>query len=281
MVSVPSGAERPTWKAGTSPKSTPGDARDDQHGHEHAAVDRELFESRHGERLEPADDSDEEGRDDDAAESAQRRDEQALHHELPREPDAAGAQRDPHRELPRAGGRARDEEAADVGARDEQHEGHGDRQDERHRPHVVHHARLQRLDEHAALRVGVRILAREPPCNRFQLRLGARDRHVIFQTGDDVEVVRSAAGAGARIEPERNPRVGFQMKAETFRQDADDEIRLAVEVQPLAQDVRVRPERRPPEPMGQYRHVRDRPIFFEREAPAERRRNPEDVEELP
>jgi hypothetical protein len=145
----------------------------------------------------------------------------------------------------------------------------------------VHHAGLQRLDEHAAPRIRVRILLRQPPGDGLQLGLRLRDRHAVLQTRDDVEVVRSASGSCPKVERERNPGVGFHLEAETLRQDADDEVRLSVEIERLPEDPWIRPERRLPEAMAEHRHVRGRAVFLERKAPAERGRYAQHLEELP
>ena len=72
--------------------------------------------------------------DDDAERAADRREQQALGQQLPDQPPARRAERQPDRHLFLPGRRARQQQVRDVGADDQQHQGDDDAED-RHRAH--------------------------------------------------------------------------------------------------------------------------------------------------
>ena len=117
------GSTRPARHAGTSPNSSPVSVatRDreepalaDRHRDRATRRDRDRERSLTRSRLPHVANDDPERR-------TERREEQALGDELPRQPSAPGAEREPHRHLALAHGRAREQQVGDVRAGDQQH----------------------------------------------------------------------------------------------------------------------------------------------------------------
>ena len=137
---------------------------------------------------------------------------------LPQQPHPARAERTPHRDFSRPRRRAREQQAGDVRAGEQQHESdaahqhraeHDDlsaerRRDPRRRRHE-HGARIGRPAQRA--QVGVRILARQARSQRGELRLRLLDGDTVPQRADDVEAAVAALRRRVRRRYERHPHV--------------------------------------------------------------------------
>jgi hypothetical protein len=112
-----------------------------------------------------------------AERSAERRKQEALDDELPRDTPPAGAERAADGDLALARHVAREQEVCDVRAPDQHQEPDGAEQHEQRRPYVADHMLVdgRDLDPNAVVRC--RVLAREPLRDPIQICLSLRHRH--------------------------------------------------------------------------------------------------------
>ena len=142
---------------------------------------------------------------------------------------ASGAERGAHGELALPRRRPRQQQVGDVGARDQQHEGHGAGQDEERRTHVTGQLIAQRDDARRPAGVEVREHLRQSRPTPASSR-AARVRRVMpgLQASDDRQ---RPAARRARLRREANwqPHVyALVEKREAGRHDADDGVRRAL-----------------------------------------------------
>ena len=217
--------------------------------------------------------------------SAGRRQHDTFREELPQQAAASGAERQPDRDLPPAGGGAREQQVRDIGAGDEQYQAHDGHEDQERRPELLANAappfgaRVQydlalpkesgevRPDGGAGLADGllvrdVRSLRR---LRQGHARLPAR-HHV------EPEGVLHREARRARSQPvachERNEDIGrfadFDTE-ETFRGDTDHCERQSVQQHGPSGDRGIAAETRLPEPVADDSHG----VFSRRESAAD------------
>ena len=245
-------AARPN--GGREAEQDAGDERDRDRECEHAAVQLCVHRRRrrHDQRQES---TDRPACEDDAAQRAERREQQAFGEELPQEARAGCAERHPNGNfaLPRGG--AREQQVADVRARDQQHEQDDAEQDAQrlgvHLPEPGDSARSisqldpRLLDLPRAIRrhLVARGVSEKLPQRGRGRRLRLDARHARRQAPDRVQpiCVRLLEVRGPqldlRVEDQRDPEIrrAPDALAEKFgRRDADDRERGAVEDRNLA-----------------------------------------------
>ena len=96
---------------------------------------------------------------------------QPLDEHLTHDTPAACAQGGPDTHLLRAGGRARQKERREIGARDEQDEGHCGQEHVEHQTDVAHDLIVQPRDHDTSARISVGIVLLQPPRDRGHLGL--------------------------------------------------------------------------------------------------------------
>jgi hypothetical protein len=158
-------------------------------------VETSFVETGHGECVEPLEHLDEQRRDRETGGAAECGEHEALGEELAHETGPTRAKRDAQGELAPAARRTRDEHAADVRARDQQHEPDAAHQHEREASHVVNASLVQQLEEYVPPRVGSWVLLLEPCCYCSHLGLGLTQIAAGCKSCDDVQVVRATAGS--------------------------------------------------------------------------------------
>ena len=191
---------------------------------------------------------------------------------MPTAPPAIGAERRPRRDLARPRRRLRQQQAGDVGARDQQDEGDGGLQDDERPPRVAVVDDVQRVERDAPPGVGLRILFGERGGDDVHLRLRLFDRRAAPQTRHHVHHARRALPLH-RVVGLRDPHVGVEQQAEPLRHHADDRHRHVVEHRRGVDDVGAAAEARLPELVADD-DVRDhdrRLVLFRQEGPAQLR----------
>ena len=178
---------------------------------------------------------------------------------------------------------AGEEEVADVGAGDEQDEADCRQQHQERGAHPSHHLFLERDHGAAPARVFLRVLLLQPPRDDLDLALGPGKIRPWSQPGDGLQVVVLAHGAIGVGEPQGNPDLAGRREprghAETFGHDPDDRVRLAIQLQGPAEDVRRGAHLRVPEPVADDHHARSRNVLVRAEQPPLRRLRAQDLEE--
>ena len=167
------GSDPPSRPLGASARQAPGLTQDGREaGHdggehadgggeeEHRPIERDVLQTRGRGGGDGDEAADAPRREEEAEQTADRRKQHALEEQQAYDLPAAGAERDTDRDLPRAVGRAREQQAADVRAGDQQHERHGRRQHQEHRPNVADEIVVQRDERHPGV-LPLRILAAE------------------------------------------------------------------------------------------------------------------------
>ena len=154
------------------PKRSPAHDRERDGEREHAAVDRDLAQARQVVGGDGEQSVEREAREEQAESAADQREHQALGQELAQEAGAAGADRGAQRHLALARRGAGEQQARDVGAGDQQHE--GDRAEQHHDrgPDRADHVIAVGDDVDAeALLVGIALLDRGVDAAELGLRL--------------------------------------------------------------------------------------------------------------
>ena len=131
------------------------------------------------------------------------------------------------------------QQVGDVGARDQQHEGHRAGQDEERRPHVTGQLIAQRDDARRPAGVEVGKHPRQLGRNVSHVELRLLDGHARLQPSDNHE--RPATRRSRlRREADRQPHVDALVeKREAGRHDADDGVRRALRHQRFVEDSRI------------------------------------------
>ena len=192
-----------------------------------------------------------------------------------------GAERGANGNLAMPRGGARQQKIGDIRAGDEQHA--ADRAEERveHRLHVAHAVILDRHHEDAPAFVGIGILLRELGGEHFELRLRLRDRHARLEPAHDIDVMPATRVVRRfiRLECHRHPDIDFARQAKAGRRDADDGVRLAIELNRAADDIARAAENALPKRIAQDDDVvLARRIFFRQQHPAEDRLHSVNIE---
>ena len=177
----------------------------------------------------------------------------ALNELLTRDPSAAGTERRAHRHLALAGNAARQQQAGDVGARNQEHAAYARQQHEQRPAHRADQAFVQRRYGHAPP-FHRRVFSLDPRGNRAQDARGRLRRHARRQPADHVEIVCRAL---PRPQPlrQRHPHVhGTRRKIECGRHHADNRRRFSIQRDTTADSRRRASEPRLPELMADYDH---------------------------
>ena len=138
--------------------------------------------------------------------AARRREQHALREKLPQEAPPARSERLPHRELPLAPGRAREEKARDVGASDQENESDRDQENDERRLHLGDEILLERKDQNAvagARRIGFGKFPLEPCGHEIELGASGLDGGAILESADDSHEVRGPGTRAVRLQGQR------------------------------------------------------------------------------
>jgi hypothetical protein len=174
----------------------------------------------------------------------------ALGHELADEPQPAGAERCAYRHLAASRRPSRQQQVGEVNARDQQDEADGTEYHQQSWPDVAGDLGLQRAQEHPEARRGAVIVgeARRHAVDKgLQFGRGLRQCHARLEPCDDLQVMVAAIVRLGAIERQRRPQIRVAAKVESLRQDADDGVSLAVELNAFSDDVAVGSHLRFPE----------------------------------
>jgi hypothetical protein len=224
-------------------------------------------------------------------ESTDGRDRYGLGEQLPAEPRAVGAQRDPGRQLTHPNVGAGQHQVRDIQAADQQDEQHTGPEHDECGPHVAEQIILQVVD----LGVVASVLQDLP---------GIRDRKYLHQRviegleltdrlldggtrskpGDHlvVVVVESFRSAVLGLERDRHVEAALSLaeEAETLADHADDRVGPAVDAQVLSDDARVPAVTLPPEPVAEDHYLLAADVhLLLAEGASEQRLHPEQREE--
>ena len=229
--------------------------RQDQAEAEDGAIQPDLVEARQGRWHERQQDIGQPGRQKQPKPAPAKRQERALGEDLTQHPHPAGAQGPADGDLLLARRGPGQEKIGHVGAGDQEDEADRRGQDDERRAEGPDHLVLERLHGHAAAGVGLRKLLLERPGDRVHVGPGGFDGGPFAQAADDVDArVFVPVLHPVCVEPERQEHVGlWVIHAEGGRQDADDHDAAAVERQRTADEPRVAPEPRLPQPIGDDR----------------------------
>ena len=257
-----------------------GGHRDQQRKREHHQVGRDPFPHRQvlGRKLHQSFDTPE--RDNQTERSAGNSKADALREKLADGSPPSSAERGTYCNFALPSRCARQQKVRDIRAGYEQHAANRAEQNQHRQSHIAHHVFSQRNDARTPSCVEVVVLALEIRCNACHLGRCGLYRNAGLQTSDGMEV--AAAARPCRIDPHRQPQLSFRIHvAETSRHHSDHSRRIAVENQPLSQNVRACPEFPPPEFVTNdcYRGRTDF-VVSRAERPADDRLNAEDAEEL-
>ncbi len=262
----------------------PGDDGDREREQHHARVDRDLVGARHlagqqrrggGKRG-----ASEQEPDDPAGDrQRQRFDDELLEHAA-----AAGAERRTNRQLLAPAERSGEQQVADVGARDQQHEDDRAQQHAQRRSHLADDQLLQRNDGRTPAGVLLRILTLQLQRDVRHLRFRPREVDTGFHAGDHRIVVVVAHRPIGVLEGDRHPQIavgdapGRHRKG--GRHHTDDGVRLAVERERAADGVGRAAEMALPESGAEHHDMAaPRRVLFREEHAAEKRLGANGLEE--
>ena len=238
------------------------DPREDrcgEHEEQDAAVDRDLVGARYlvGEQRRAGVEA--HLREEQANGPAQKTEHERLDQELLEHPGAARTQRRADRELLPPRERPREDQVADVRARDQENQRDRSEQHHERHPDVADEELVQRHDGGAPACVLLGKLLLEPRRDDAHLGVGLRHVRARLQPRHDLRVVVLANRAVLIGVRKRHPEVpgggapGGHRKARGH--DADDRVRLTVEPERAADDVRGRAKMALPESVAEDRDV--------------------------
>jgi hypothetical protein len=222
-------------------------------------------------------------RDEDPRPHAEQRHEQALDHELARDPEARSAERRAHGELAPARRRPRQQQPRDVGAGDQQDGGRGEREDQQRPARVAGQLLAQRQHVRREIRRLTGSSRTIPRVTRSISACACSRVDPRLQAADDREVVGRARcvlfRAARRGHPQ--PHVALQ-ELKAARHHADDLVGARRSGAASGRDARLAAEAAEPEAMAQDRDVSGaRRVLVAPEHAAERGRDAEHLEEIP
>ena len=175
----------------------------------------------------------------DAEQATDKREHEALGQQLAHEPLAPRAERGPHRQLLAPLEDAREEQAREVRAGDEQHTERGAGEPHEHQAVLRGDLVPQRVHGRAGPEILFRVVALELLGDDVHLRLRRLERHLRFEPGQDVQIVVVAIRVLRRVELERRPHLRVASREhERRRHDADDEMLGLVQAESSAKHVR-------------------------------------------
>ena len=159
------------------------------------------------------------------------REQQAFDEQLPEQPPAAGAEREPHRDFLPPLRRTAEQEVGHVGAGDEQHDQHRPEQRRQRRADArSRQAFLQRHHGDAVARVAFGIFLGQSRGHAFQVAARRGKFNAGLQPPDDIHARMPAARLRPRgLVPDRRPQLDTTGKLERRGQDPHDRVAFAVE----------------------------------------------------
>ena len=191
-----------------------------------------------------------------------RRERHALGEQLAEKPRPGRANRRAHGDLARSHGAAREQQVREVGAGDQQHEGHGAEQDQHRTPDLPdqHFAQRRQADRHPSVQ---RLLADD--VLRHSIEVGGRGcrRRARLEPAEHVEeivAVRVHVVAGLERHRHEHLQVAAEER-ERRREHADDGVRLGVQRDAGAHDVGIRAETALPQAVREHHHAMRAPLF--------------------
>ena len=234
-----------------------GDERHERGEREDEPVDADVLEPRRRRRRDGDEPLHAPPREEQAGRAAGTGEQRAFRQELPHDLAASGAERGADRDLTAAIGRAREQQAHDVRARDAEHERDGERQDEEHLADVADEILVQRNDRDARplpLAVLLFELRRDGRHARLRLRHGDARLQLAEDAQDDHPARRAR-----RIDPDRAPDVrGDDRRLKPRRHDPGDGRRLAVEEDRASDEPGIAVEQPSPQRVADDRRAADR-----------------------
>ena len=235
-----------------------------------------------------------------ARRGAERRQHQALRQQLPDETSPAGADGEPHADLPASRHAAGKQHAHDVGARHEQDDTDHQHQAGGAHPHRAGHRRRQphvvrRGQRHLPIRVRLRVRGGEVRHDHVQARFCLGERDVVAKPSLDEHPAlpaalepRLARGGHERRDADRRhvvhprhrrPQVRARYRRhaeEPGRRHADHDVRLRPDTEYPSHHGRIPSEGSRPQPAGDHGHAGGAgPVVLRRQQPAEHRLNAE------
>ena len=220
--------------------------------------------------------------------AAHRAEQEAFGQELADEVGAGRAKRGADGDLALALRRARQQQAGDVRARDQQHETDGAEQHQERGADAADDLVAQRLQPDGAPRVGLWKVPRLPLGECLELGARRREARARLQAGEDLEVVHVPLGEQVARHVERrrghderreHPDARVLGIVEGSRHDAEDRVRHAVDLDPAADDRRVACQLALPDALADDdQRLCGAAVGRGRERPAHERRHREDVE---
>ena len=231
--------------------------RDRQREQKHPSVDAEIpqpqTKARGLNRAQGREQRDEPDREQHTDGAARRREQQVLREQLAHQAAASGAQGSADGNLALARYAARQKQARDVRAADEQQEpdSDGERIEKPLCPAVEVGKQLssERNDAKRPATADLRMLLLEPAGKRLELRIGLLQRHAGLQAGDELVRRRGKLRHRQRVEAylHRDPHLRGVRDIEAGRQRADHHMRNAVQLQGSPERARIAGEQALPE----------------------------------
>jgi hypothetical protein len=206
-----------------------------------------------------------------------------LCHELTNDPPAPRAQGGADGHLAFAAGGAHEQQVGDVGAGDEQQEGHRSEHREQRRTDVAGERTLELLCGPAKVCIRLREILSQPFADRCHVAPRHFGRHARLEPGDGPDEVRAPIlrVGHPRLELERHPEVGPGRIGKRRWRNPDDGILVSIERHRPADDVRIGGELRAPELVRQHHDMLRAVRILASDEPApELHRRVEQVEEL-
>ncbi len=248
-------------------------------------VEPDLSEAGDGGRRPPHRRTDRRDRGHPAEEAADRRQQQRLEPELPRELQPRRAHRDPHRQLGAPAVGPDERQRHEIRERRGQDQDHRGQEREHRRPMAGDEHLVQRDDLHRLFaRVLDRKLLAQRAADRGQLRPGLAGPRAGIQPADEPQEVHRAPHVAERVAVgnERRHDVDVsQRQGKLCRQHAHDDERLSVDSHGASDGVGVAAEPVPPEAVTEDRHVRRiGAVVALLEKAARRRRGSQDLERV-
>ncbi len=165
-------------------------------------IDRGLGEPRHAARAERAQTRHAGPGHEHTAAAANERQQQALDQQLPHEAPARRAERRPDGDLPPPHRRAREQQVRHVGARDEEHHGHGAGEGDEEGPRIADHEALQGEETDVLVRPHGLL---QPASEGHGPLLGLREAKPGAQAPEHVQELHVARRVFSRVEPQVHP----------------------------------------------------------------------------
>src|SRR5262245_55885278 len=211
----------------------------------------------------------------DSAEQCERN---ALGNHLSPQPRGSGAdgRSDGHFALPYC--RLRDDQICEIDQGQAQHAGSSAEYHQQDRFYISNDLLLQGHQPSARSRIGFGILGRKPGSNRLHLGFGIFKTDAGFQSPNRSEPMKlsSLSLIWSRLQWDEHGGLSTELKSEIRRQNTDDGIRHAVELQRFSENVTAASELGLPETMCHERNVRAESFFVRKEVTSQLRSHAED-----